>query len=84
MERNDIIQNIQNVLREVLEDDKIVINENMSAKDIPGWDSLAHINIIELIEKKFEIKFLIGEIVVLKNISDLANLITEKLNEKNK
>lgn len=82
MEREQILAEFQSILRDVLEDDSIVISEETSAKDIAGWDSLSHINVIEVTEKRFDIKFTVGEIVVLKNVADMINLITEKLEKK--
>jgi len=79
MERNQILSEIQSILRNILENDDIVITEDMKSKDIQGWDSLAHMNIIDSIENKYNIKFSIGEIVTLKNISDLITLILSKI-----
>ncbi|MBQ8886690.1 MAG: acyl carrier protein [Candidatus Gastranaerophilales bacterium] len=79
MERSEILNVIQDILRDVLEDDEIVVSEELCAKDVHGWDSLTHVNIIEVIEKKFNVKFTIGEIVVLNNIAGLIDLIQSKM-----
>lgn len=78
MDENAIIADLQVILRDVLEDETFVLTKEQSVNDIKGWDSLAHINIIELIESKFNIKFSLGEIVTLKKISDLILLIQSK------
>ena len=46
-------------------------------------DSLAQVGLILLIEKKYKLRFSIGEIEKLKNIGDMINLL-EKLNETKK
>ena len=79
MDRNEILINLQTILRDVVEDENLVLTESLNASDVPGWDSLAHINLIGEIEKKFNIHFSMGEIVVLKNIKDLVDLIQTKL-----
>ena len=79
MNREEILNEIQKILRDVLEDEQLVITENICAKDVPGWDSLTHVNIIEVIEKRFGIKFTIGEIVILNNIAGLVTLIQKKI-----
>ena len=79
MDRNQILLDIQSILRDILEDEEINITEDTKAIDIQGWDSLAHINIVENVERKFNVKFSIGEIVNLKNISDMITLIQNKL-----
>ena len=79
MERSEILNVIQEILRDVLEDDEIVVSEELCAKDVYGWDSLSHVHIIDVIEKRFKIKFTIGEIVVLNNIAGLIDLLQRKM-----
>ena len=79
MERSEILNEIQNILRDVLEDDEIIASEELCAKDVHGWDSLSHVNIIEATEQRFNVKFTIGEIVVLNNIAGLIDLIQSKM-----
>ena len=56
---------LQEVFRRVFDDDDLVISESMSADDIDGWDSMAHISLIIAIEKQFKIKFATSEIATL-------------------
>ena len=55
----------------------------MSAEDVEGWDSIAHINLIVSIEKQFGIKFAMAEIAGLQekgqNVCGLLRLIEKKL-----
>jgi len=48
------------------------------ASQVPGWDSLNHINIILAIEKDYGIKFKGLEILKAKNLGDLQKLIDSK------
>ena len=43
-----------------------------------GWDSLAHISLIALVEREFRVKFALGELEELKNIGDMIDLIERK------
>ena len=76
--RNDV----QQVFREVFGEDQIVLTDDMTADDIPGWDSLGHLNLIIAIEKRFGIKFATAEISRLKddgqNVGTLLALIARK------
>ncbi len=56
---------LQEVLRRVFDDDDLTIADSTSADDIDGWDSMAHINLIIAIEKRFKIMFAAGEIAAL-------------------
>jgi acyl carrier protein len=45
---------------------------------VEDWDSLAHINLVVAIEKRFRIKFALGELQSLKNVGDMLDLIARK------
>lgn len=68
------------VLRDMFDDDDIVATPALKAADVDGWDSLAHVRLILAIEKEFGVKFRAAEINAFKNVGDLADTITAKLN----
>ena len=57
MERNEVTDNIRLILVSVLKHEKFEMNNNLSAVDVDGWDSLSHMTIISEIEDRFSIKF---------------------------
>jgi acyl carrier protein len=63
----------------VLNDDDIKITPDSNAETIPGYDSLAHIDIISAIEQEFAISFDFTEIVKLDNVGDMIALIHRKI-----
>jgi len=73
---------VQQVFRGVFGDDQLVLRDEMTADDVEGWDSLAHLNLIIALEKSFGIRFATAEISRLKedgqNIGSLLALITCK------
>lgn len=79
MDRNEILIQIQEVFREVLDDNDIQLTEELSSNDIEDWDSLTHIMIIVDIEKKFKIKFSSNEILNWTNIGKMIDSVTVKL-----
>lgn len=66
------------VFRDVFDDDTITLRSDLSAKDIPDWDSLTHIRLLFSIEREFRIKFTITEVGDLKNVGELIALIQSK------
>jgi acyl carrier protein len=75
----------QQVFRDVFEDDQLVLTDSMTAGDVPGWDSLGHLNLVIALEKRFGLKFATAEISRLKeegqNTGSLLILIKSKINE---
>lgn len=78
MDINEIYERLDEVFRDVFDDDAITVNENTTAADIDGWDSLEHINLIAAVEQEFGIKFSMGKVVSMKNVGEMVKLILEK------
>ena len=80
MSREEIFNRVQEIFREVFNDDTIVINDTTNAEDIEEWDSFNHINLVSAIEEAFNIRFALGELQELKDVGDMINLmISDKL-----
>jgi acyl carrier protein len=78
MNTNEIIGQLQDIFRDVLGDDTIVLTENSTANDVEGWDSLTHIQLIVAAEKHFGVKFDSREILSWKNAGELAASIARR------
>jgi acyl carrier protein len=78
----NILTELQDVFRNVFDDDSIELSETMTADDIPDWDSLGNINLIIGVEQCFGIKFATAEISMLKekgqNVGSLVQLVASK------
>ena len=76
------LQNTLNqIFREVFDNDEINIVPEMTANDIDGWDSLSHVNLIVAIETKFNIRFSNKELMTFKNVGDLLGCIRTKISK---
>ena len=79
MTREELFEQLNEVFRDVFDDDSITVSETTTANDIDDWDSLEHINLINSVEQKFGIKFDMGQIVTMKNVGEMANIIQSQL-----
>ncbi len=79
MNKEEVYSDLNEVFKDVFDDETITVNENTTADDIEMWDSFEHINLISAVEKKFAIKFNMKEIVELHNVGEMADLILSKL-----
>ncbi|MCI9570984.1 MAG: acyl carrier protein [Lachnospiraceae bacterium] len=73
---------LQDIFREVFEDDEIVLRDDMTANDIEDWDSLTHIQLIETIENVFKITFTLQEVNELQNVGEFIELTEKKVGAK--
>jgi acyl carrier protein len=80
---SEVRERVQSIFRDVFDDQGLVLTDGMTASDIDGWDSLAHINLIIAIEQKLGIRFATAEISRLKepgqNVGSFLKLIERKL-----
>ena len=79
MEPGMISEKLKKVILSELELDDFPMEDNMTASEVPNWDSLNHINIILAIEKEFRVKFKGAEILKVKNIGELQGLVVSKM-----
>jgi acyl carrier protein len=75
MDREEILKQLALIFEEVLKQPGLKIDYNMSADDIDGWDSLSNMTIISEIEKKWNVHFKLRDIVRMKNIGDMIDVI---------
>jgi acyl carrier protein len=79
MERQEILSEVQDIFRDHLEDDSIVLTDETTANDVEGWDSLMHLQLIVAIENHFKVKFTSKEILQWKNVGEMVSSITKRL-----
>lgn len=80
MTREGIYEKLNAVFQDVFDDDSITVNDATTANDIEDWDSLEHINLIVAVEKKFGIKFNMGEVNDFKNVGEMVDTIIKRIN----
>ncbi|MDR3667103.1 MAG: acyl carrier protein [Ignavibacteriaceae bacterium] len=74
-----ISERFKKIVLKELDLDDFDFTDETTANMVPGWDSLSHIQIIVAIEKDYKIKFKGIEILKIKNMGELQNLIDSKL-----
>lgn len=79
MDKSLIKEKIIVIVSNILDNNTLTITEKTKSDDIPEWDSLRHVMILDEIQKEFKIEFEILEIIELYSISDIIDLIETKL-----
>jgi acyl carrier protein len=82
MNDEQILREMNEVFRKVLDVPELVIDPTTTAKDVPEWDSLSHIQLIAAVEKHFKLRFLAAEIQAFKNVGDMTAGIARKLRSR--
>jgi acyl carrier protein len=79
MDRSIILEQLNEIFIDVIDEDAISLKEASTAKEVEGWDSLTHIQLVVAIEKHFKIRFTSREIQEWKNVGELIDSIVNKL-----
>jgi acyl carrier protein len=67
------------IFNDVFMTDDMKLSPEMTAKDVAGWDSFKHIEIMVSVEERFNIKLNTREIDSLRSVGDLANVIQRRI-----
>lgn len=79
MERKEIFEKLTEIFVDIIDDGDIELNDNTTADDIDGWDSLTQIQLVVQIEKTFNIKFTSIEIRTFANVGEMVDSIMSKI-----
>lgn len=75
MERFEILEKVQEIFRDELDVEDLVLNDETTAEDVDEWDSLSHVQLVVAIEKAFKIKFTAKEIISWECVGNLVDSI---------
>ena len=79
MSREEVFVKLNEVFRDVFDDESIEVSEVTTSNDIEDWDSLEHINLIAAVEQEFGVKFNMGQVVTMKNVGEMTDIILSRL-----
>ena len=79
MNRTELLRKLNEVFQDIFDDTALSIGETTTAKDIDGWDSLTHINLLAAVEDEFDVKFNMKDVLGMKDVGEMMDLIEEQL-----
>ena len=80
MTREEIRYSLKDIFREIFDGLEIEPADDLTAKQVDGWNSVTHIDLICAVEDKFSFAFSTSEIARLQNVGDLITAIERKAN----
>jgi len=64
------------IFRDLFDDPTLTIGPDTTAYDVPGWDSLMHIQLLVAVESRFGVRLSTAQVTSLSNVGELMTLIT--------
>ncbi|WP_103865526.1 acyl carrier protein [Aquimarina sp. I32.4] len=79
MSKDEILSKVKEAFVSVLEHDNFQLTDETTANDVDGWESVTHMMIISEVEKIFNIKFKLMDLMNMNNVGDLVKTIESEL-----
>ena len=78
LSKDEIIERLDDVFRDVFDDDTLEVDENTTADDIEDWDSIEHITLIGAVEDEFKRRCKMGEVSGMKDVGEMIGIIEQR------
>jgi acyl carrier protein len=72
----EIYKVFHSIFADVFMRDDISLSPTLQAKDVAGWDSFKHIEIVMATEEAFSVKFTSAELDNLHKLGDIARVVS--------
>lgn len=79
MERNEIVEKLTPIFREVFSQPDLVLTDELTANDVENWGSLTNMTMMAQVEETFGIQFKLKELKKLDCVGNLITAIQEKI-----
>jgi acyl carrier protein len=79
MDRHQVWQALVDAVREETDDPEAIVRPGMTADDIPGWDSLAHVRIVMNLEARTGAPIEISDTYKAATLDDLLRIVMRSL-----
>ncbi len=80
MTEASLYEALSEIFRDVFMRD-VELRPELTARDVPGWDSFKQIEIIVALEERYGIKFHTRELDSLHTVGDLVRVLSGKIKE---
>jgi acyl carrier protein len=78
MEKKDVLATLNGIFAHVLKRTDITLDYSMTTNDVDGWDSITNMMIISEVEKHYGIHLKLREIIKMKDVGNLCDVILER------
>ena len=76
---SEILSRVREVFVRFFDNPRLSLDAETTAAAVPGWDSLANVELMVEVEESFGIRFRTGEVAGLKNVGELVSLIAKRV-----
>ena len=74
----EILDRVREVFAQFFDSPGLNVDLETTAATVPGWDSLANVELMVEVEQAFGIRFRTGEVAGLRNVGELVAVIARR------
>ena len=75
---NDTRTSLQNIFRDVFDDEQLQLRDELSPETLEAWDSLGHIRLISALEDELQLSFTLDEIEAMNSVANILAVLADK------
>ena len=75
----DPLQTVAGLIRDLFDEYEGPVTRDLTARKVPQWDSLGHVQLMVLVEQTFGIRFNTDQVGKFRDVGDLVDAIEAKL-----
>lgn len=79
MLREEVLKKVNEIFVDAFDREDLVVNDETTANDVMGWDSLMQMNLIAMMEDEFQMQFDMDEIVEMENVGAMIDIIMSRI-----
>ena len=78
MTHDEILERVTVMMRDLTEDETLILRDGTTPEEVEKWDSLLHVKLMVTIESDFNLRFDVDELREPENVRDIIVLIQSK------
>lgn len=79
MQLPELNTRLEALFRKVFRKPDLNLTRELTAQDVPGWDSITNTELLAEVESQFGIRFTLKEVRQMRNVGDLMDLLAARL-----
>ena len=72
----ETLTKIQDIFRDILDDENLSVDSNFSTAACEDWDSVAMVQVVLAVESEFGVRFSTDEVAGIKSVADILKKLS--------
>jgi acyl carrier protein len=74
-----VLSRVQQVFHDAFEIDPRLVSLETTPDDVPGWDSVGHLDLANRLDRAFGVNFDVDDLMEMENVRAIVKIVSSKL-----